>query len=61
MYTRRTQGTVKRRGFIMHYSQDRDAIEQYVESIMRRETRRCLWVLSAFVASFTFTLSVLVR
>jgi hypothetical protein len=45
----------------MHYSQNRDAIEQYVESIMRRETRRCLWVLSAFVASFTFTLSVLVR
>lgn len=54
-------GTVKRRGFVMHYSQNRDAIEQYVESIMRRETRRCLWVLSAFVASFTFTLSVLVR
>jgi hypothetical protein len=45
----------------MRHSHSHDAIEFYSDSIMRRETRRCLWVLCAFMASFTATFWVITQ
>lgn len=45
----------------MRYSRSREAIELYSDTIMRRETRRCFWVLAALIGSFVLVLSVLTQ
>jgi hypothetical protein len=42
----------------MRLSRDHDAIESYSDNLMRRETRRCLWIVAAIIGSFTLALTV---